>query len=293
MLKRSPFSWLLFTLVVIFFIAGVSCSPKEKTPNPPADPSGSYAPPRSEVKQITIRNVTKETVLYRIKAVYASGEGPERSIAVGAVDRYPGEDDMAISFLRNSVWIRYRLDAGRPYSFRYDENGDLELYDGSHGREDAADLAPYVATPMTVVEKMLEMAEVTENDVVYDLGCGDGRIVITAAKKYGARGVGIDLDSERIDESRRNAREAGVESLVEFRMEDATRADLSDATVVTLYLLTESNALLRPMLEQSLKPGARVISHNYDIPGWDEREIGYASVKAPDGEDHSIYLYRR
>jgi SAM-dependent methyltransferase len=200
---------------------------------------------------------------------------------------------MAISFRRNSAWVRYRLDAGRPYSFRYDENGDLELYDGSHGREDAADLAPYVATPLTVVEKMLEMAEVTENDVVYDLGCGDGRIVITAAKKYGARGVGIDLDPERIDESRRNAREAGVESLVEFRMEDATRADLSDATVVTLYLLTESNALLRPMLEQSLKPGARVISHNYDIPGWDEHEIGYSSVNAPDGEEHSIYLYRR
>lgn len=283
----------ILAFVLITLVGGAACAPGGNNRTPPADPSGQSVPPRSEVKEITIRNVTEEAVVYRIKPADSPGEDADRTIAVGGVDRYPGENAMDISFKRGNTRISYRLDAGRPYSFRNDENGELELYDGSHGREDVADLAPYVATPMTVVEKMLEMAAVTENDVVYDLGCGDGRIVITAAKKCGARGVGIDLDPERIEESRRNAREAGVESLVIFRQEDATQADLSEATVITMYLLTESNEMLRPLLERTLREGVRVISHNYDIPGWSDREIDYVSIKAEDGVDHSIYLYRK
>jgi len=273
--------------------AGTACSRGGTNRNPPADPSGKSNAPRAGAREITIRNVTGGDVVYRIKTAHTKGNGVEKIIMDGIVDRFPGDQAMDISFKREDIWIRYRLDAGRPYSFRNDEFGELELYDGSHGREDVADLAPYVATPMIVVERMLELADVTENDVVYDLGCGDGRIVITAAKKFGARGVGIDLDPERIEESRRNAREAGVESLVAFLQEDAMRADLSDATIVTLYLLTESNALLRPMLEKSLRPGAKVISHNYDIPGWGDKEVDYISVQVPDGETHSIYLYKR
>ena len=102
-------------------------------------------------------------------------------------------------------------------------------------------LAPYVQTPQDVVERMLQIAQVGRNDVVYDLGCGDGRLVITAARKYGARGVGVDFDMNRVKESQANAEKAGVEALVEFRQQDALTVDVSPATVVTLYLLTSSN----------------------------------------------------
>ncbi len=119
----------------------------------------------------------------------------------------------------------------------------------------AQKLAPYAPTPQDVVERMLEVAQVTKADVVYDLGCGDGRLVITAAKKYGARGVGVDIDPERIAESRANAKKAGVESLVEFREQDALQVDVSPATVVTLYLLSTGNLKLRPIAAEAAAPG--------------------------------------
>jgi len=169
----------------------------------------------------------------------------------------------------------------------------LELYVGSHGREDAEDLAPFVPTPMEVVERMLELAEVNAQSILYDLGCGDGRIVVQAAKKYGARGVGIDIDPVRIEESKTNAKEEGVEKLVEFRLGDVMKVDLSNATVISLYLLPESNEVLRPLLEKYLKQGTFVVSHNYYIPGWSEKEISVDTVYTDDGEEHDIYLYKR
>ncbi|UCE23005.1 MAG: methyltransferase domain-containing protein [Candidatus Aminicenantes bacterium] len=200
---------------------------------------------------------------------------------------------MDIYFKRDEETISYRLDAGMPYSFRYNENDELELYEGSHGRTDAPDLAPFVPTPMAVVEKMLEMAEVDRNDILYDLGCGDGRIVILAATKYGARGIGIDIDPQRIKEANAAAKKAGVEKMVEFRLGDVTKVDFSKATVITLYLLEESNELLRPLFDKLLKPGIMVVSHNYPIPGWERKEISFTSLRAEDGEEHDVYLYRR
>jgi SAM-dependent methyltransferase len=153
-------------------------------------------------------------------------------------------------------------------------------------------LAPFLPTPMCVVEKMLELADVNENDIVYDLGCGDGRIVITAAKKYGAHGVGLDVFPQWIKKSRENARKAGVDSIVEFRLEDATKADISEATVVALYLLPKSNELLRPMLEEQLKLGACVVTHDYHVPGWGDKEVRVGSLKDGAGKEHTVFLYR-
>lgn len=134
--------------------------------------------------------------------------------------------------------------------------------------------APYVTTPQDVIDRMLALAGVGKNDTVYDLGCGDGRIVITAATRYGARGVGIDIDPRRIREAVENARRAGVSHLVEFREQDLFDADLRGATVVTVYLLPDQQAALRPMLQRELRPGTRVVSHSYSIPGWKpEREV--------------------
>ena len=127
---------------------------------------------------------------------------------------------------------------------------------------------PYVPTPEKVVEEMLNLASVKKSDVVYDLGSGDGRIVITAARKYGVKGVGVDIDPERIAEANENARAAGVTHLVEFHKNDLFKEDISQATVVTLYLLPQVNLRLKPKLFKELKPGTRIVSHSFDMGDW-------------------------
>ena len=123
----------------------------------------------------------------------------------------------------------------------------------------------YVPTPQDVVDAMLEMAKVGPNDVIYDLGSGDGRIPITAAKKYGARGIGIDIDPERIKEANENLKQAGVGDKVKFLNQDLFATNISDATVVTLYLLPSLNIKLMPKLMKELKPGTRIVSHSFDM----------------------------
>ncbi len=123
----------------------------------------------------------------------------------------------------------------------------------------------YVPTPHEIVDRMLDVARVRTGDVVYDLGCGDGRMVIAAAKKFGTRGVGVDLDPRRIREARANAKAAGVEDLVKFEVGDLFKTDISEATVVMLYLLPELNRRLMPKLRSELRPGSRVVSHDFDM----------------------------
>jgi cyclopropane fatty-acyl-phospholipid synthase-like methyltransferase len=127
---------------------------------------------------------------------------------------------------------------------------------------------PFVPTPIEVIDKMLEMAEVQKSDVVYDLGSGDGRVVIRAAKKYGARGVGIEMDQTLLDKARKSAEVEGVSQLVEFRAEDALKTDLSPATVVTLYMLPWFNEAMKPNFRNFLKPGSRIVAHDFGIEGW-------------------------
>jgi len=126
---------------------------------------------------------------------------------------------------------------------------------------------PFVPTTPEAVQTMLKLANVTKNDVLYDLGCGDGRIVIAAAK-LGARGVGIDIDPQRIQEARENARKAGVEDRVQFIQQDLFQADIHQATVVSLFLLSSVNLRLRPKLLADLKPGTRVVSNTFDMGDW-------------------------
>jgi cyclopropane fatty-acyl-phospholipid synthase-like methyltransferase len=142
-----------------------------------------------------------------------------------------------------------------------------------------------------VVERMLAFAGVTRNDVVYDLGCGDGRIPIAAARKYGARGVGLDIDPALVARARENAKAAAVDSLVNFRVEDVLTADVSEATVVTLYLLTSSNERLRPMLQRQLKPGARIVSHAFSMGrDWPADKVDqFVSAR---GDEVTLYLWR-
>ena len=244
-------------------------------------------------KETTIRNLTKETVRYTIRRLVRDPQPIVRYLRPDALDRWPCESALDVSFQRSGQPTSYRLECGLPYAFRYDESDNLDLYSGSHGLFGVADLAPFVPTPMVVVERMLELGEVEKNDVLFDLGCGDGRIVITAAKKFGTRGVGIDIDPQRIEESLRAAKEAVVEGLVEFRLQDVMKADIREATVVTIYLLPESNALLLPLLEDQLKTGTLVVSHNYSIPGWEAKEVTYITLQDGTGQDHTIFVYKR
>ena len=126
----------------------------------------------------------------------------------------------------------------------------------------------FVPTPHEVVAEMLNMAEVNKDDVVYDLGCGDGRIVIVAAKQYGARGVGVDIDPQLIKVCRENARKVGVTGRVTFLLRDLFETDIREATVVALYLTPELNLQLRPKLFRELKPGTRIVSHEFDMGDW-------------------------
>ncbi len=147
---------------------------------------------------------------------------------------------------------------------------------------------PYVPTTPEAVEAMLKLGQVKKTDLLYDLGCGDGRIVIAAAKNFGARGVGIDIDPQRIKEARENAKRAGVEDLVRFELGDLFEAKFADATVVTLFLLPRINLKLKPKLLEQLKPGTRVVSNTFDMGEWKaEKE---ASV---DNEDFDTGLSRK
>jgi SAM-dependent methyltransferase len=155
---------------------------------------------------------------------------------------------------------------------------------------------PFVPTPIEVVDRMLELAEVKKADVIYDLGSGDGRIIIRAAKKYGARGVGVEMDQTLVDKAQKRAQAEGVSHLVEFRVEDALAADISPASVVTLYMLPWFNAAMKPSFQKYLKPGARIVAHDFGIEGWPPIK----TERLPDLEyrsggykhEHILYLWK-
>jgi SAM-dependent methyltransferase len=148
---------------------------------------------------------------------------------------------------------------------------------------------PYEPSPLEVVSAMIELGQVRTNDVVYDLGCGDGRIVIEAVKRHGARGVCIDIDPARIREAQANAERAGAADSIRFITEDLFESDLSDATVVMLFLWPEVNVRLRPKLERELRPGTRIVSHWHDMGTWvPERTVEVAPAR---GRKRPVYLW--
>lgn len=150
-------------------------------------------------------------------------------------------------------------------------------------------LAPFVPTPEDVVERMLQMAAVGPSDVVYDLGSGDGRIVITAAQKFGARGVGVDIDAGLISTARAAAKAANVDGRVRFLMQDAMTVDVSEATVVTLYLLSASNVKLRTILTKQLRKGSRIVSHNFAMGTWEPDAVD--TFVDAGGVTRTLYLW--
>jgi SAM-dependent methyltransferase len=171
----------------------------------------------------------------------------------------------------------------------------LVVLAGFHARAGAQETIPFVPSPMPVVLRMLELAEFKKGDVLYDMGSGDGRIVIEAAKQYGVRGVGIDLNAELVEKARANAVQQGVSHLVEFRAADGLSVDISEATVVTLYMFKWFNNQLRPKLQQ-LRPGSRIIAHDFDIDDWQPTRVEYVnpseSASSEFSEPRTLYIWK-
>ena len=284
----------ILLLVTVLIAAGCALVFSTRFPDRAemAVPGTPASPVEEGSQETTIRNMIEETVHYRLRSIRSDSWSEEKALEKGQIDRIGTAHPLVISFMRGGEEDQYQLAQGKPYTFRYDEHNFAQIYEGSHGRSDAADLAPFVPTPMNVVEKMLEMARVDSGDIVYDIGCGDGRIVIKAAQTYGAQGVGIEIDPFLIEESRAGARTAGVEGQVEFLLADATTVDISRATVVAMYLLPESCAILRPQLER-LESGSMVVTHDFHIPGWEDKLVESKEIPDITGSIHTIFLYRR
>lgn len=179
----------------------------------------------------------------------------------------------------------------RSVQFRPGQRVEADLRESDKDHPDDV-FVRYVPTPHDVVDAMLKLAEVGKDDVVFDLGCGDGRIVIAAVSKFGAkRGIGVDLDAQRIHESRANARQQSVDHRVEFRQEDVLKIkDLSTATVVALYMGDELNLQLRPILQKLLKPGSRIVSHRFTMGDWNPLKT--ESITGSDSETYLLHLWK-
>jgi len=196
-----------------------------------------------------------------------------REIVIIEVPRYMDPGGIP-QVMPGSSWAEPGLYADPPANSRTREPGQV---------------APFDPTPQEVVDRMLALAGVQKSDVVYDLGAGDGRVVIAAAKKYGAKAVGFEIDPGLVKLARENVRKQGMEKLVEIRQQDFLTADLSSATVVTLYLSYDGNLALRPQLVRQLKPGARIVSYTFDMGDWQPKIV--EAYRDAAGESHALYLW--
>lgn len=174
--------------------------------------------------------------------------------------------------------------------FDLDGDDSVGLAYAEEQDRDSTYIAPFVPTPQEVVDRMLELAQVSQGDLLYDLGSGDGRIVITAARRYGAQAVGFEIDPALVTHSQRNIKEAGVEALAEIRDQDVRTVDLSPASVVTMYLYPGANLRLRAAIMRQLKPGSRVVSHDFSMGDWKPDRVERMTDSA--GLVRTIYLWR-
>lgn len=288
--RRSP--WLFLSLVAaaavfLYFLLNSRTGTRDVV-----DLTGGRGRPEITAAETTLRNLAGRRLEFELEP--AGKPSGRRSVACdpGRLVRLVTNVPVRVFYDNGARRAEQTIYPRQPYCFRLDENGLVKIYPGSHMLEDAADLAPYVPTPPPVVRGMLALAGVGPEDVVYDLGCGDGRLVIQAAALFGARGVGIEIDPLLVEACRENAAAAGVSGRVRFLCMDATKAGLTEATVVTVYLLPESLELLKPAFERDLRDGARVVSHDYRIPGWDGKVAAVETVPDETGRSHKIFLYR-
>ncbi len=167
--------------------------------------------------------------------------------------------------------------------------GQSSLYGQQRAKHYANSLAPYVVSPQQIVDRMLELADIKPGETLYDLGSGDGRVLITAVQRYRAKAVGIEISETLVKSASERIQKLGLQNDARVIQGDLLQVDLSPADVVTIYLATDSNEILRPNLEKFLKPGARVVSHDYVVPGWKPK---FVDKDLPEARGHVIYLYQ-
>ena len=187
------------------------------------------------------------------------------------------------------VFLTLLLGIGR-MELDFDGDDSVGVAYAEEQDRDSTYIAPFVPTPQEVVDRMLELAQVSQGDLLYDLGSGDGRIVITAARRYGAQAVGFEIDPALVTDSKRNIKEAGVEALAEIRDQDVRTVDLTPASVVTMYLYPGANLRLRAAIMRQLKPGSRVVSHDFSMGDWKPDRVERMTDSA--GFVRTIYLWR-
>jgi uncharacterized protein (TIGR03000 family) len=277
-MTRRP-ACLALALLVLFALTRANGQAGNKPPDNKPDAK------KTDKKSATIKVLIRGDARLAIDDFETRQTGPERRFETPPLP--PGR---TFSYTLTAVWKEDERPIKRMAvaTVRAGKETTVDLRPGS--KDASSSQIIYVPTPHKVVDKMLQMAKVTKDDVVFDLGCGDGRVVVTAAKKYGARGVGIDIDPQRIKEARDNVRKNKVEKLVEIRQGDALKVpDLGRATVVITYMLPEFMEKLRPVLEEHLKPGTRIVAHDYPVPRWEVEER--ANVPSP-SRIYAHTLYR-
>lgn len=274
MMTRTVTTLLLFAGVLSVLTLAVSCAPEQDPAAPPPEPAvvAPDAADWDDEESLTDPEGTSDDPFADPDDMSGSDDAPFGDPEGLLGEEFETEGDSASPFdLPDDMWS---------------ESG--ELSEESHGEPSRRPDVHFVPTPQEVVDRMLELAEVTADDVVYDLGCGDGRIVVTAAKRYGAKALGVDIDPQRVAESRKNVKENNVEDLVEIQEADIFEMDLTPASVITLYLLPELNVRLIPQLEK-LKPGTRIVSHAFDMRGIKPDKV--ETVEGEHGTSRTVYFW--
>ncbi len=273
-MARTVTTLLLFAGVLSVLTLAVSCAPEQDPAAPPPEPAvvAPDAADWDDEESLTDPEGTSDDPFADPDDMSGSDDAPFGDPEGLLGEEFETEGDSASPFdLPDDMWS---------------ESG--ELSEESHGEPSRRPDVHFVPTPQEVVDRMLELAEVTADDVVYDLGCGDGRIVVTAAKRYGAKALGVDIDPQRVAESRKNVKENNVEDLVEIQEADIFEMDLTPASVITLYLLPELNVRLIPQLEK-LKPGTRIVSHAFDMRGIKPDKV--ETVEGEHGTSRTVYFW--
>lgn len=244
------------------------------------------------VGSITLFNTLNRPFSFVYKPLNEDVKPEKRILGAGVRAGFSGNHHVEITFLPESGHLSYWLFPGERYSVRDIGEDDVRIFKMVHGDASAVNLAPHVPTPDFVIEQMLEVTGVHSESVVYDLGCGDGCVLIRAAEKCGARGVGVDIDPDLIKQARKAAAAAGVSSRVRFLNQDIFDTDLSDATLVYLYLFPDSLNLLRPYLEDNLKKGTMVACFSFALSGWEDRLVDRHEITGDFFVPKTIYIYR-